>query len=257
MLEARNHLRDIGTGDTRPQVFSCQNGITLERWVLKLMNGAVAELAADWIGSLLPHRLGIPCPAVNIVRVPAEALLTAPPDVRNRAKPGPAFASREMVSTKAIDSERELVDIARRDSGAAADLGSLYALDTWIEVLDRQKPDGSWNLLRDNESGGLYVIDFGKGLTSCIHVMLGGEPSSITPPYPESIRLVADGRAARATCNVIETISESELNAIVSSVPSLWLGEQARTRIVKFLISRTSDVRNVCQRMHLGGPPWT
>ena len=135
------------------------------------MDGAVTELAADWIGSLLAHRLEIPCPAVEIANLSAAALATAPPAVREWGKPGPAFASQELVASKAIDSDHELVNIARRDGGAAATLGSLYALDIWLEVLDRQKPDGSWNLLRDLSADSLCVIDFGKGLTSCLQVI--------------------------------------------------------------------------------------
>lgn len=41
-LTAINHLHAIGTGDTRPQLFLCDNQGVRERWVLKLM-GSLPE----------------------------------------------------------------------------------------------------------------------------------------------------------------------------------------------------------------------
>lgn len=31
----------------------------------------------------------------------------------------------------------------------ASEIAKLYVLDSWLEVLDRRKPDGTWNLLID------------------------------------------------------------------------------------------------------------
>ena len=255
MLEARNHLLDVGTGDTRPQLFSCYNGNVLERWVLKLMDGAVAELAADWIGSLLAHRVGLYCPSVDVASVSAEALSTAPPGVQAWARPGPAFASKELRNCKPIDSEYELVSMARRDDGAAETLGRLYALDAWLDVLDRQKPDGSWNLLRDNSTGDLCVIDFGKSLTSCLLPVLGTVSPPIDPPYPTGAKLVADGRAALMACATIESIGSTELEEMISSVPSAWVDVSTRPKVADFLCERAALVRDSCRGMH-GGSSW-
>ncbi|MFN8557450.1 MAG: hypothetical protein U0531_08890 [Dehalococcoidia bacterium] len=51
----------------------------------------------------------------------------------------------------------------------------MYALDTWLETLDRRRPDGIWNALIDLNDGGLAVIDFGKCLTPCFAVILGDD----------------------------------------------------------------------------------
>jgi len=151
-LEALEHLRDIGTGDTRPQVFLCDNGGVLEPWVLKLAGLSAGELAADWIGSLLAQRLGLRCPAVAVAQVSARALSTAPPTVQAWAQPGPAFASRLVEDVLAGLTDADLL-VAPAD-----DLGMMYALDAWLEVLDRRKPDGIWNALKDVSDGRLVVL---------------------------------------------------------------------------------------------------
>ena len=95
-LVAFNFLRDMGAGgDTRPQLFECDHDGVIERWVLKLAGSVAppAELAADWLGALLAHRIGIPTPEVAIAEVDAESLATAPESVRAWGRPGAAFAS--------------------------------------------------------------------------------------------------------------------------------------------------------------------
>lgn len=61
-LEAVSHLADIGTGDTRPQIFLYDSGGEQQRWALNLMGLSSGELAVELIGSLLALRLGLPNP---------------------------------------------------------------------------------------------------------------------------------------------------------------------------------------------------
>jgi hypothetical protein len=245
-LEALNHRRDIGTGDTRPQLFLCDNDGRHEFWVLKLMGLANAELAADWIGSLLAHRLGVPCPEVAIASVTTEALATAPEAVRGWARPGPAFASALVEPAVSGLTDPDLVEFPTEV------LGAMYALDVWLEVLDRRKPDGVWNVLEDKRDGSLVVLDFGKSLTPCFEYVIGGDDDPILPPYPPLVRRAASLPAALETCASIETLDDNDIEETVASVPIAWLEVGIRERINRFLRRRAGLVRGLCER-GLGG----
>jgi len=252
-LEAVNWLRDYGTGDTRPQLFVCrwrQRGD--ERWVLKLMGKADRELAADWIGSLLAHRLGLRLPQVAIADLTPAALRTCPADVRSWARPGPAFASRELADASPVVSNAEMVAL-----GSPEELGMMYALDAWLDVVDRRKPDGVWNVLVDTASGQLNVLDFGKALASAMFVLFGDAEPICDPLYPDSVKFAASRGAALAMCDAIEAISADDVAEIVRSVPAAWLAESERVRITAFLRGRIGCVREACQRLDEVKPPWT
>jgi hypothetical protein len=161
------------------------NDDRLERWVLKLMGKADAELAADWIGSLLAHRLGLQCPAVDIAVLSEEALQTAPSDIRGWARLGPAFASREVFPVVPGISTGALIG-----AGDPVQLAVMYVLDVWLDVLDRHRPDGSWNLLMQQTPPGFFVIDFGKGLTSCLVPLIGWPAGVAAGRYPKSVTIL-------------------------------------------------------------------
>ena len=245
-LDAIYHLDDIGTGDTRPQLFMCDRDGVHEQWVLKLSGLSAGELAADWIGSLFAQRVGLRCPAVAIAQVSPVALSTAPADVQAWARPGPAFASRLVEQAIAGLSDADILTVP------AEDLGGMYALDASLEVLDRRKPDGIWNALKDSTDGRLVVLDFGKSLSPCLHIVLGADDDLIAPDYPPDVRRAADLAAAVRVCATIESIEPAEIEQIVASVPGEWLADAPRQRVVRFLTERAGPVRELCLRA-LGG----
>lgn len=249
-LIAIRHIREIGTGDTRPQLFLCEHDGRREYWVLKLMGLANAELAAAWIGSQLARRVGIPGPGVALASVPATALGDAPEAVRRWAQPGPAFGSAyiEPVDAGLIDA-----DLPRF---SAATLGAMYAVDAWLEVPDRRKPDGIWNVLQDLRVGSLAVLDYGKRLMPCLGFVLGASDVLLPPDYPAAVRRVASLEAAVETCARMEAISDTEIEMIVAGVPEAWLTEGQRRKIAPFLRGRVERVRAVCERwLGEGGEP--
>lgn len=244
-LEAINHLHDYGSGDTHPQLFECRNDGARERWVLKLMGRANAELAADWIGSLLAHRLQLPCPEVRIANVSTGAFETLPPHLRHSAQPGPAFASREVSPASPIDSTAALLDAIDGEL-----LARLYVLDRWLEVLDRYRPDGSWNLLR--QPAGLAVIDFGKALSSCFVRLLGPPSGNPVGRYPNSVTIQFPTDVIAQTCANIRATSDDELAALVASVPPQWLSAEQKTCALALLLERRGRIEALCEQ-DLGG----
>lgn len=252
MLEVLNHVGSFKTGDTRPQVFTCRNGDRRERWVMKLGGVAPAELAADWIGCALALRLGIPTPLVEIANVSIEALSTAPDDVRAWARPGPAFASQEVHRSNGGIFDDTIAKLETEGPSNADFLGALYALDCWLEVLDRRKPDGSWNLLHDLDTNSLCAIDFGKSLTPCFGLVLGADPTPILPNYPSSIRRIASRAHALSVCAMIEGLNTNEVTTFVTSVPSAWIESSTRSRILEFLSGRAHLIRPACERLGEG-----
>lgn len=243
-LTAVNWRYDFGTGDARPQLFDCLNDGRMEPWVLKLMGAANGELAADWIGSLLAHRVGVHCPDVDIVDVSPEALALARDRLPPWAVAGPAFASRYFVNGSPAQSDAAFLRLA-----TPQDIGALYALDSWLDVLDRRRPDGVWNVLFDKQNRALIVLDFGKGLTSALFPVLGGTGLEVPAAYPSHVTATADVSAALDVCARIEDITPDELARLVASVPSAWLEDSVRPRIVATLQTRARSVRGWCEKL--------
>lgn len=175
-----------------PQVFSCaadDRPDARSEWVLKLMGKNNGELIGDWVGCLLAQALGLRAPMVDIADVDVAALQTTPRSVSAWAKPGPAFASRYMGDSQNVPSDKAVLDLCSGDF-----IGALYAVDTWLEVLDRKKPDGTWNLLRRNAANDSnpYVIDFGKCMAECLFSGPVRAPETMRPVhYPALIRHAA------------------------------------------------------------------
>lgn len=241
-LEALNHLHDYASGDTRPQLFACLNSDATERWVLKLMGKADNELAADWIGCLLAHELELPCPKVEIANVTADALATAPAEIRAWAKPGPAFASRELSHVNPGFRTPLLLRRARIE-----DLSTLYVLDSWLDVLDRYRPDNTWNLLLRNGPDGLAIIDFGKGLSSCFFPIFGQQSGSLAPRYPKGVTSLLHRVVIADTCAKIQVIPQDHLVDLVRSVPVQWLDTAKKSCVEQLLIDRRERLMERCE----------
>jgi len=132
-----------------------------------------------------------------------------------------------------------------------AELARLVALDTWLEVLDRRKPDGVWNLLIDNSNvpSRLVVIDYGFSLSGPLHPggMLGG--GEITPQFPKELRLALSEPDMDGACDEISTINPADLQTLVQSFPADWgIADDTRQAILNYLTSRRADLKPCLRR---------
>ena len=247
MLTAENHVHDYEMGQNKPQAFWCVDDEgNRARWVLKLMGSSVAELAADYAGSYLAHRLELRCPQFDVAGVTREALQTAPDHVQAWAHVGPAFASRELIHSQSGLTDDDIAAKCEPEM-----LGAMFALDAWLDVLDRKNAN-IWNALLETDDSRIYVIDYGKGLTPCLQKLLE-RPTDMSlvqaPKYPGSIRLLASLDAARAACATIEGLGRVELRELANSIPADWMSQDSRGCIVEFLTLRQEHVRAVCEQM--------
>lgn len=108
------------------------------------------------------------------------------------------------------------------------------------DVVDRLKPDGEWNLLEDPTSGECWVLDFGKGLSSCLQILLGGRPAPLEPGYPDGIMSTIDMHVAQRMCTIICELADDEIAEVVHSTPPDWLDAERRKLIVPFLRERAA-----------------
>ena len=249
VLDARTWLQQLRGGQTRPQLFLCADR---ERWVLKFAgnpHGGATALVADYLGSALAWRLGVPVFECALVQVSEIALSTAPHEVQSWARPGIAFGSRYQVATANLP-ELNVIDVIALAS--PAQIARLVALDTWLEVLDRRKPDGMWNLLADNSSNPshLVVIDYGLSLSEPLQpVTILAAAQEIRPQFPETFRACVSETDVEAACDEIFAISEGELRATVNSVPAEWgASDKTRQAILDYLMSRKPKLKPCLRR---------
>jgi len=250
-LSARNHRRDLKEWESRPQLFQCSDGA---EWVLKLMgnNLGSASLATDWVGSALATMIGVPTPEPNIVEVSGDALRTAPESVQEWARPGPAFGSALVSQYVNLFGMAQLTQCVN-----LRDIGKMVVLDTWIEVLDRQKPDGKWNLLIDNadDEPQLRVIDYGFSLSETLRprdAVPLGEPAKLLA-CPPSLRPHIDWGAAREAVRAMLDISRDQVAEVIQSIPAEWgIDDEQRRAIIEYMFSRRELIGQLVEQEAVG-----
>ncbi len=236
-LSALNHRRELRGGDSKPQVFECSDA---RDWVLKLLGNPLGptSLVADWVGTAIGRLIAVPVPECSIATVSKEAIETAPEGVQEWALPGPALATEYVTQSSNVSGVTALFTCNN-----LSELGSLVVLDTWIETLDRRKPDGSWNLLIDCSGSGtrVLVIDQGFSLTEPLRsrgaLPLGSAPEQLR--CPTDLEPLVDWRNAVDSVSLMMAITVNELRAVVASIPNEWLSaQQQRGDIVDYLSQR-------------------
>lgn len=243
-IEARNYRRSYSGGDSKPQLFQCSDG---SEWVLKLIGNpqGVRPLAADWVGSVIAAQLGIPIPEPKIVDVGAEALSTAPEDIRLWAKPGPAFGSKLVRESINVLGPAQLTLCSN-----LSHMGRVAVLDTWIDVPDRKKPDGYWNLLIETSHHGqptFLAIDQGLAFGNCLYPIAAPPPPDSTVPVrlPEELHPFLDRQEANEALRQMNLISSNELTALLDSLPLEWgILESMRDCIIEYMFSRRPSVES-------------
>lgn len=225
-----NHIKALPGGQSEPHVFECEDR---RLWVLKLPGNPQAfGLGRDMIGLSLATRLGVPVFEFSLIEVDDRALGTM--DHRPAwARAGVALGTLWIEHAVNVAFPGQLAGI-----GNQSDLGSLVVLDLWVETLDRQRPDGVWNLLiRSDIKGTPFVaIDFGFSLQP-------SGPGEIQSPlipsgYPAAIRSLASRDAVAAALHRLANLADQELVGSIAAVPEAWLNIEQRRAILEVLRTR-------------------
>jgi hypothetical protein len=241
MLRARNWRLSLRGGETQPQVFECSDG---EDWVLKLPGNPhlATGLCADWIGTVLAQRAGVPVIECNLVEVDELALSTMRLDTpaHSWATSGIAFGSRYLRDAKDVTGLEGAVHAISAD-----DRARIVVTDTWLDVLDRKKPgQGQWNLLMrtDVGRGAIVVIDYGMALGELLGPPLLA-PVQMEVRVPPEWRPHLDRTEIRAAIAAAEAIPGEDIRAVVQSLPPAWRAAAPRaTELPNYLLTRQSSL---------------
>lgn len=229
-MRAINHIRFLGGGQSEPHLFTCDD----ERvWVLKLPgNPQASVLGHDLVGLRLAALLQVPAVHGEVVEVDAAALAS----MRIRppwAVPGLALGTLYVENTMPFH------------AGAALQtsevFGRLVVLDTWLETLDRRRPDGAWNLLvrSDRTQPQLLALDFGFSL----QVGPGSAAASLLPTnYPNELIAAASHESLKSCVAELAALSDDDVRAVIESVPPEWLSPEQRSGMLDFLITRRGRI---------------
>ncbi|MBI3970935.1 MAG: hypothetical protein HY332_06570 [Chloroflexi bacterium] len=238
----------LGEGKTLPQVFQCDDG---RFWVLKLPGSPGAapwELCADWIGTALAGMAKAPVLECGLVQVGLDAIWTLPDGPAQWAKPGTAFG------TVFLEQARPVTGSTVIEHGLSPlNRMRIVATDTWLDVLDRQKPQrGGWNLLEDTsgETPRVVAIDYGMGLTEVLSIVLA--PPSMESRVPEAWRPSLREEDISAAVADIRALSAEPIQHVVDAVPEDWrLGVPGLGKVPAYLLQRQTAL-DACLRKGLG-----
>lgn len=251
MLRARNWRRALGGGETQPQVFECSDD---QEWVVKLPGNphGVSGLCADWLGTMIAALVDVPVIECSLVEVVDDALATMPrgSTARAWAQPGVAFGSRYVIDSKNVTGQDVIMGLA-----SSLDLARIVATDTWLDVLDRRKPQGQWNLLllTGEEDNRLVTIDYGLALGELLGPPILGRVS-MDARCPEEWRPHLRGEDLDLAASAIKSVARTDLESLVSTVPSSWQSALPRWReIPAYLDTRREDLLLCLIRLVRGG----
>ncbi len=241
-----NHLYDLRNGMSLPQVCECSDGTDR---VVKLQGlCALSSLASDWVGSLLAVRLEILTPAPELCIVDEAAVATMPTSIRSKCKSGLALGTTYITPSVNVVGLHGIIACGNHQDL----LSRLLALDSWIGTEDRMRPDFGRNLLVDREDGRsrLMAIDFGMAFPGVVNPLFGA--GNGVPPVDavchDGVRLLLDNTAMQAALAEIEGMSEGEIVKIVRLIPEQWATDEAKGKMVQFLIRRRPDLRSCVER---------
>ncbi|MCW9716791.1 HipA family kinase [Avibacterium sp. 21-594] len=140
-------------GITKP--FICQS--ETDQWFVVKTKAMmpIAQLLAEFIGSTLAERIGLPCPKISFVEITSITNQYAPPGWQSDLPLGTAFASPFFEKAK-------MAKTAQAKMLCEQDQKWLYMFDRWILNSDRTASmvgTGNINLLYDEISQEILVID--------------------------------------------------------------------------------------------------
>jgi hypothetical protein len=249
MVRAVNWRMALPGGETRPQVFECDDG---QEWVLKLPgnpHGGLGGLCADWIGTVIASRVGVSVLPCELVEVDQDAVngMPAGSEPRRWARPGVAFATR-YVKAQPVSGMATILS-----HSTSLDRMLIVATDTWLDVLDRKKPGlGEWNLLVDvgSKPQRMVVIDFGMGLGELLGPpILGSVPMAARIPAEWLLHL--DPREVDLVLNDVGAVPRAEIETVVRSLPAEWTTAVPGVRGVPDYLERRRERLAACLRKGL------
>jgi hypothetical protein len=140
-------------------------------------------------------------------------------------RPGTAFGTLHKTESKNVLGMFEIASVA-----TPLELSRIVVSDTWLDVLDRKKPLGTWNLLIDTGASPerLVAIDFGLGLTEILGgvPVLGGDQVRIRCPEEWVPYLNRD--AVQSAIDRIFAIDDAAIEAVIAATPESWRPDNPR-----------------------------
>lgn len=225
-------MRLLGGGQSEPHLFTCDDG---QSWVLKLPNNPQgSQLGTDYLGSLLARQFQLPVPEPAVVDVD-QAALDSMDAVPLWAVPGLALGSLYL---------RSAAGFSPNAAALAADpefAARLLVFDSWIETLDRRRPDGAWNLLLRTDSIGppIVVLDFGFALN--VGVTLG-HASILPASYPVEIVHATTAEEVAKAIEELEWLDDGDIASAIERVPSEWMNSFSKRSTLSFLLQRRTRI---------------
>ena len=134
-----------------------------------------------------------------------------------------------------------------------AQLGRLLILDTWIDVLDRRKPDGTWNILIDQSTSrpSFVAIDQGLSLSESLRprgAVVVGDPG-ISLRFPQELLPYVDWNEAHSALQAVEALPSEQLRRLLDSLPPEWdISSDDKANVIEYLFERRPAVRQLVEQ---------
>lgn len=252
MIHAQEHIRSM-RGGSQAQLFSDGNG---GHWVVKFLNNPQHPrvLANEWIASSVARAIGLTVPDFEIMDVPADVIeKTSGLAFRHGGrleKPvaGLAFASRLPTGDPDAPIYDYLPESHLESVRNLAEFAGVLAVDKWLCQCDgRQvvfcRPKPRVHLRA-------YFIDWG-------FVFNAGDWNFPDSPcrgiYSRNMvyQTVTDWDAFEPWLSRIEQLPESQMDAIMATVPATWATPEELTSLKGAILDRRAKVRDLIESARL------
>jgi hypothetical protein len=132
------------------------------------------------------------------------------------------------------------------EAATPLELLRIVAVDTWLDVLDRRKPERTgWNLLVDTTAAParLIAIDYGLALTEVLGVPLIGAERGMQPRIPAEWAMHLHAADIDDVLADIRSVADDQIQEVVDCVPPDWSSAVPGVREVPtYLVDRRAQL---------------
>jgi hypothetical protein len=135
-------------------------------------------------------------------------------------------------------------------SASPAELAGIVVADTWLDVLDRKKPEpGQWNLLLDTRgiTARLVAIDYGLALGEILGPPILGAASMVPRCPVEWLPHVAASDVSAAIRDT-QQVPRHRMDDLVRSLPWDWRAELPRCSELPDYLEQRQKMLQDCLR---------
>lgn len=249
MLRAIEYLGRVGVGVTIPQFFRAEDGNV---YVVKFQNQQPGSrvLVSEFFAAKIGKIMGLCFPPSGIIEIEEQLLLANPCLLELGLEAGRYFGSLYLEDAEYIGKNRlyKAVNVA--------DMAGVILFDHLFHNADRAKNQKNLLLRLENEHYKIYAIDnshlfrSSRWTIETLHTLAPKIKTYHFQHYRELLKNLLSAQDFIPYIEIVEKLSDEQLNSIVNEIPQEWLPDEAeRLALVEYSKLRKDMAEEIWEKL--------